>query len=102
MATVSVAQLIESAVFNDAECGGVTVWEMFEKKFNELFEGNPDFLVSIEKEGIRSPIMYQPEENRVYEGHHRILCAWLLNIEFIEYTTEWFVAFDETEICLFD
>jgi hypothetical protein len=102
MAKVSVAQLIESAVFNDAECAGVSVWVMFEKKFNELFEGNPEFLDSIEKEGIRSPIMYQPEENKVYEGHHRILIAWLLNIEFIEYTTEWYVAFDENEICLFD
>jgi hypothetical protein len=102
VAKVSVAQLIESAAFNDAEVAGVSVWVMFEKKFDELFEGNPEFLDSIEKEGIRSPIMYQPEENRVYEGHHRILCAWLLNIQFIEYTTEWYVAFDDSEICLFD
>lgn len=102
MATVSVMKLIETAFFNDAECSGETKWEMFDRKFNELFEGNPAFLDSIQREGIKSPIMYQPDENRVYEGHHRLLCAWLLNIEYIEYTTEWYVEFNDWEISLFD
>ena len=101
MAKVSVAKLIESAVFNDAEAKGQTTWEMFEEKFIELFEGNPHFLDSIHRDGILTPIMFQPDENKVYEGHHRILCAWLLNIEFIEYTTEWCVTFDEEEVCVF-
>ncbi|QGH76323.1 ParB-like nuclease domain protein [Streptomyces phage Daubenski] len=102
MAKVSVAKLIESAIFNDAEAKGHTTWQMLEEKFDDLFIGNPTFLESIQADGIQTPIMYQPDENKVYEGHHRILCAWLLNIEDIEYTTEWYVQFDEAEICLFE
>lgn len=98
---VSVAKLIESAVFNDAECAGESMWEMFEHKFNELFEGNPDFLDSIHKQGIVSPILYVKRENTVYNGHHRILCAWLLNIEYIEYTESWYEEYDESGINLF-
>lgn len=88
MATVSVAKLIDSAIFNDAVCAEVSTWEMFEKKFDELFIGNPDFLESC-TERIIDPILYVVKENTVLNGHHRVLIAWLLNVEFIEYTEDW-------------
>lgn len=88
MAKVSVAKLIESAIFNDAEAKGHTTWQMFEEKFDDLFEGNPEFIDSCSK-GILDPIIYMVESNTVFNGHHRILIAWLMNFEFIEYTEDW-------------
>lgn len=89
MAKVSVAKLIESAIFNDAVCHDLTTEQMFERKFEDLFVGNPDFLESCQRDGILDAIVYVPGENMVFNGHHRVLIAWLLNIEFIEYTDVW-------------
>ena len=88
MAKVSVAKLIESAVFNDAEAKGHTTVQMLEEKFDDLFVGNPEFIDSCSK-GILDPIIYIVGENTVFNGHHRVLIAWLLNVEFIEYTEDW-------------
>jgi hypothetical protein len=83
MHKVSVAKLIESAIFNDAACRDMSTAEMLEWKFNELFEGNLEFIESVQRYGIQSAIVYSVDENIVYTGHHRVLCAWLLGIEFI-------------------
>lgn len=83
MRKVSVAKLIESAIFHDAACRDMTTEQMLEWKFDELFEGNLEFIESVQKFGIQSAIIYSDVENIVYTGHHRVLCAWLLNIEFI-------------------
>jgi hypothetical protein len=88
MRKVSVAKLIESAIFNDAEAWGVSTWEMFERKFDDLFEGNPEFVESCSK-GILDPILYMTDCNTVFNGHHRVLIAWLLNVEFIGFTEDW-------------
>jgi hypothetical protein len=85
MRQVSVAKLIESAVFNDAATRDETTMQTMEWKFDELFEGDPAFIESVQKHGIQSAIIYSEEENTVYTGHHRVLCAWLLNIEYIDF-----------------
>lgn len=85
MRKVSVAKLIESAVFNDAVTRDETTMETMQWKFDELFEGDPAFIESVQKHGIQSAIIYSVDENVVYAGHHRVLCAWLLNIEYIEF-----------------
>lgn len=85
MRKVSVAKLIESAIFNDAASAGLSTWEMFEIKFDELFEGNIAFVESVQQFGIKAAIVYSASENIVYTGHHRVLCAWLLGIEYIEF-----------------
>ncbi|QJD50760.1 ParB-like nuclease domain protein [Streptomyces phage Bmoc] len=88
MAKVSVAKLIESAIFNDAVAKDHTTMQMLEEKFDDLFIGNPEFIDSCTR-GILDPIIYLPESNTVFNGHHRVLIAWLLNVEFIEYTDDW-------------
>lgn len=88
MAKVSVAKLIESAIFNDAVAKDHTTMQMLEEKFDDLFKGNPEFIDSCTR-GILDPIIYMTETNIVFNGHHRVLIAWLLNVEFIEYTEDW-------------
>lgn len=85
MRRVSVAKLVESAIFNDAAVFDETTMQMFERKFDDLFEGNIEFVQSVERHGIQSAIIYSVDENVVYAGHHRVLCAWLLNIEYIDF-----------------
>lgn len=84
MRKLSVAKLIESAIFNDG-LGEETTMQLMERKFDELFEGNIDFVNSVQEHGIQAAIIYSVDENTVYTGHHRVLCAWLLNIEFIDF-----------------
>lgn len=84
MRKLSVAKLVESATFNDG-LGDETTMELFERKFDELFEGNLAFINSVQEHGIQSAIVYSVDENVVYTGHHRVLVAWLLNIEFIDF-----------------
>ncbi len=79
-----VEDLMSTARFNDAISSGMTDDEMWDLKFRELFIGNAGFLESVQANGVLAPIAYDIQENVVYDGHHRLLCAWLLGQETIE------------------
>jgi len=91
MPKVNVEQLWHDAIFGDASnsrSGGAGSRWMDDKeacmlaKFDELPRA---FIDSIEKDGIKTPIVYDPRNNRVTNGHHRLLVAYLLGITEIEY-----------------
>ncbi|WXW92504.1 ParB-like nuclease domain [Streptomyces phage Enygma] len=91
MPKVNVEKLWHDAIFGDASdsrTGGYGSRYMDDKekcmldKFDELPRA---FIESIEKDGIKTPIVYSPERNRVTNGHHRLLVAYLLGITEIEY-----------------
>jgi len=77
---VSVNWLMENATFNDQF--NKSLEEMWEMKFQELSDA---FIESVSSIGVQAAIVYIPSTETVYNGHHRILAAWLLNQEFIEY-----------------
>ena len=80
---VSVRHLIEHAILNDAYTDSEEdKWDLLDEKFWGL---NPAFVDDVQQSGIRWPINYNPRTNTLYNGHHRVLVAWLLNIEEIEY-----------------
>lgn len=77
---ISVPYLMKNAIFNDQFRD--TIEGMWEKKFEELSD---EFIESVEENGVKGAIVYSPDENTVYNGHHRILVAWLLGIEYLEF-----------------
>ena len=91
MPMANVEKLWHDAIFGDAEdsrSGDYGSRWMDDKeacmlaKFDELPR---NFIESIEAEGVKTPIVYSPERNRVSNGHHRLLVAYLLGIKEIEY-----------------
>jgi hypothetical protein len=56
--------------------------EMWDQKLEEC---NDEFLDSIRKNGILTPIWYLNKELR--NGHHRVVCAYLMDIEWLPYVT---------------
>lgn len=79
MRLMNVRWLIENAIFNDLH-DGETKWQMFEEKFDHMSDA---FIESISEFGIQATCVYDKDENVFYNGHHRLLVAWLLDIEFI-------------------
>ena len=68
--------------------------EMWERKLREC---GPRFIDSIRERGVESPICYcapdawdalDTDTPVLTNGHHRVVCAWLLGIEYIPYTED--------------
>jgi hypothetical protein len=92
MPKVSVQHLIDTATFGDAldkdyEASNDPKLKMkcLEEKFDELSDF---FIQSVENNGIENVICYDPHSDRLRNGHHRVLMAWLLGISELEYTTD--------------
>ncbi|QMP84140.1 ParB N-terminal domain-containing protein [Streptomyces phage Coruscant] len=81
---ISVNWLMKNAIFNDQN-ENETVIGMWERKASEMSDG---FVESISEHGVMGEIVYSLEENRVYNGHHRLLVAWLLGIEYIGFVDD--------------
>ena len=77
---ISVQYLMKNATFID-QCRD-TLEGMWERKFEELSD---EFIESVEENGVKGAIVYSPGEETVYNGHHRVLIAWLLNIKYLEF-----------------
>lgn len=80
---ISVKWLMENAIFNDQR--NETVPQMWERKFDELCT---EFIDSVTEHGIQGAVIYDQVENRLFNGHHRLLVAWLLNVEYIHFVEE--------------
>jgi hypothetical protein len=80
---VRVQWLMDNATFGDAVCFS-GVQEMWDVKLMELGDR---FIESVQSEGIKAGLAYSKETNTVYNGHHRLLLAWLLDIEYIAVNT---------------
>lgn len=72
--------LMNNAIFNDAFAYD-SVEEMWNCKVEELSD---TFIRSVEQHGIVATIAYDHDTKTVYDGHHRLLIAYLLDIEFVE------------------
>lgn len=81
---ISVVWLMANAQFNDLGAYG-TVSRMWEEKFDEMSDA---FIASVDEVGVKAPIIYVPGEKTVYNGHHRVLVAWLKGAAFISYVSE--------------
>lgn len=78
---VEVRHLIEDSVFADAH-------KLSKEAFiNGHFDRIPaDFVEFVMKNGIPGVICYDPNEDTVYDGHKRIILAWLMGQETITYS----------------
>lgn len=81
---VSVEELFNNAIFYDAEPLGLTRDALLLRKLEEL---TPAFMDSCETDGIISPLCYDPEQNMIHEGCHRLIVAYMLGIKEIEVMT---------------
>lgn len=77
---VLVRHLIEDSVFGDAK--KLTKDEFMNRHFDML---DDEFIHYVEINGIPGVICYDPDEDVVYDGHKRIIFAWLMGIQTIEY-----------------
>lgn len=83
---VSIRTLIERSAFVDAypeRCAKAKV-RCLDDKLDDL---TPRFIASIQERGIVTPVCYDPESDTLLNGHHRVVAAWLLGVEFVPYTT---------------
>ena len=78
---ISVKWLMDNATFCDAVYHNGNVDSMWDEKFYELTD---KFVDSVQQYGIQASVDYDMETNSFGNGHHRLLVAWLLNIEYIE------------------
>ena len=78
---ISVNWLMDNAKFEDAVYHNGDVDSMWNEKFEELTD---KFIDSVQTHGIQASIDFDPNTCSIGNGHHRLLIAWLLNIEFIE------------------
>ncbi|AYB70853.1 ParB-like nuclease domain protein [Streptomyces phage Yaboi] len=92
MPKVNVEKLWHDAIFGDAENSrergrfGSRWMDDKERCMLEKFDELPrQFIESIERDGIQTPIVYNPSTNMVTNGHHRLLVAYLLGITEVEY-----------------
>lgn len=80
---VSVEHLIMKAGLSDADSDSeADRWQCWDQKFWEL---GPKFVESIQQNGIARPVDYEPDDDWLVNGHHRVIVCWLLGIEQIEY-----------------
>jgi hypothetical protein len=77
---VSVSHLIEDSLFCDAH--GLSKEAFINRHFDEI---DASFIAFIMANGIPGCICYDPDEDTVYDGHKRIILAWLMGFETIEY-----------------
>lgn len=77
---VLVRHLIEDSVF--ADCNRFSKEEFIKLHTDRI---TPDFKQFVIDNGIPGVICYSPEEDTVYDGHKRIILAWILGITTIEY-----------------
>lgn len=82
MRQVSVKWMMENAEFADL-CAYSCAEEMWDRKLNELGD---KFIDSVKREGIVALLDFNPDTNILSNGHHRLLIAWLLDIEYIGVT----------------
>lgn len=87
--TVSVGHLIEDSVFCDAH--KLSKEEFINRHFDMI---ELSFIMFVMNNGIPGVICYDPEHDCVYDGHKRIILAWLLGLETIEY------AFGESQFLI--
>jgi len=80
---VSVIHLIEDSVFGDVNFNKLTKEEFINRHFDMTDE---DFIHYVDVNGIPGVICYDPDEDVVYDGHKRIIFAWLIGQETIEYS----------------
>ena len=96
---VNVEFLVENAIFGDAygkdpetgtmQWSGSSVPQHKEKcMIEKLYELSDEFISSIQNEGVKTPICYNPDQNMVENGHHRLIAAWLLGIKEIPYVMD--------------
>ena len=78
---VSIKHLMQASVFYDAN--RISKEEFINRHFDMTDIG---FIEYVEMNGIPGCICYDPDEDTVYDGHKRIILAWLLGIETIEYS----------------
>lgn len=78
---VSVRHLIEDSVFGDVN--KLSKEEFINRHFDMT---DVEFISYVDVNGIPGVICYDPDEDVVYDGHKRIIFAWLLGIETIEYS----------------
>lgn len=79
----NVERLIHTAYFGDCASRDPLAKErLMLEKIDEMPRA---FIESIEKDGIKAPIEWNPHSNSVYNGHHRLVAAYLLGIVEIEY-----------------
>lgn len=77
---VKVSHLIQDSIFADVH--KLSKIEFIEEHFNVT---DDEFIRYVDINGIPGVICYDPDEDVVYDGHKRVILAWLLGIETIEY-----------------
>ncbi|AYB70849.1 ParB-like nuclease domain protein [Streptomyces phage Yaboi] len=88
MIMANVEWLMKNAIFND-QLDGETKWEMFYDKLNHI---DWEFVSSVAQHGIQAGCVYDFQTNTFYNGHHRLMIAYLLGIEEIP-------IFEESDDC---
>lgn len=83
MPKANVEKLIHTAYFGD--CGSSDPLAKERLMLEKIDELPQKFIDSIEKDGVLTPIEWNPRRNAVYNGHHRLVVAYLLGIVEIEY-----------------
>lgn len=84
---VLVEHLIEHAQSTDVRSqSGETMAQMWERKFSELGEL---FVDSVTSKGITTPVLYDVDADKLRNGHHRVVAAWVLNIEYLPFVRYW-------------
>lgn len=79
---MSVEWLMENAKFGDVVAYSCAE-QMWDEKLNELGD---KFIESVRKDGIKASLSFDHDSKTLHNGHHRLLLAWLLGIEFINVT----------------
>ena len=77
---VSVKHLIDDSIFADAR--KLSKWEFVNRHFDMM---DAEFIEFVCCNGIPGCICYDPTEDVVYDGHKRIILAWLMGIEVVEF-----------------
>lgn len=84
---VRVSHLVQDSIFQDA--GKLSKEDFINRHFDMM---DIEFIQYVLIHGIPGVICYDPEEDVVYDGHKRVILAWLLDIETIQY------AFGESQL----
>ncbi|AVD99381.1 DNA methylase [Streptomyces phage BillNye] len=79
---VSVRHLMQASVFADVDTRRISKEEFVARHFDMT---DIEFIKYVEVNGIPGCICYDPDEDCVYDGHKRIILAWLLDVEEVEY-----------------
>lgn len=79
---MSVKWMMENVKFGDAVAYSC-VEQMWDDKLMELGD---KFIESVKKDGVTAMLDFDHDTKTLHNGHHRLLLAWLLDIEFINVT----------------